>query len=111
MGKKYLWQGNHAIYLCRKCISIKECASKIPSFLLYFLKSNFTMSLFNHFQSDKHIPMHLRRKSKTDKSKPRHFEMMPPTGTLMPGQRLNVQVKFMPTEEVEFNLYILDNFS
>ena len=24
----------------------------------------------------------------------------PPTGTLMPGQRLNAQVKFMPTEEV-----------
>ena len=53
-----------------------------------------------YFQSDKHMPMHLRRKSKTEKAKPRYFEMMPPTGTLMPGQRLNVQVKFMPTEEV-----------
>ncbi|XP_052816168.1 hydrocephalus-inducing protein homolog isoform X2 [Mya arenaria] len=50
-------------------------------------------------KSEKHVPMHLRRKSKVDKSKPRHFEIMPATGTLMPGQRLNVQVKFMPTEE------------
>ena len=25
--------------------------------------------------------------------------MMPPTGMLLPGQRQNVQVKFMPTEE------------
>ena len=44
--------------------------------------------------------MHLRRKMKNEKQKPRHFEIMPPTGVLMPGQRLNVQVKFMPTEEV-----------
>ena len=51
-------------------------------------------------QVDKHVPMHLRRKNKLEKAKPRHFEIMPPTGTLMPGQRLNVQVKFMPTEEV-----------
>lgn len=53
-------------------------------------------------QAEKHVPMHLRRKNKMEKSKPRHFEIMPPTGTLMPGQRLNVQVKFMPTEEVSF---------
>ena len=53
------------------------------------------------FQAEKHVPMHLRRKQKDkDKSKPRHFEIMPPTGVLMPGQRINVQVKFMPTEEV-----------
>lgn len=44
--------------------------------------------------------MHLRRKMRNEKQKPRHFEIMPPTGVLMPGQRLNVQVKFMPTEEV-----------
>ena len=44
--------------------------------------------------------MHLRRKVKQEKMKPRHFEMMPATGVLMPGQRQNVQVKFMPTEEV-----------
>ena len=26
---------------------------------------------------------------------------MPPGGTLFPGQRINVQVKFMPSEEVD----------
>ncbi|XP_077982980.1 hydrocephalus-inducing protein homolog isoform X2 [Glandiceps talaboti] len=48
---------------------------------------------------DKHVPMHLRRKMKPEKPKARNFEMMPPTGMLLPGQRINVQVKFMPTEE------------
>ena len=46
------------------------------------------------------IPLHLRKKLRTEKPKPKHFEVMPPIGTLMPGQRINVQVKFMPTEEV-----------
>jgi hydrocephalus-inducing protein len=50
-------------------------------------------------QIDKHMPMHLRRKARQESRKPRTFEMMPPTGSLMPGQRMNVQVKFMPTEE------------
>ncbi|XP_041375521.1 hydrocephalus-inducing protein homolog [Gigantopelta aegis] len=49
--------------------------------------------------ADRHVPMHLRRKLRQEKKKPLHFEMMPPTGMLMPGQRTNVQVKFMPTEE------------
>lgn len=44
--------------------------------------------------------MHLRRKMKPEKPKPKTFELMPSTGVLMPGQRVNVQVKFMPTEEV-----------
>ncbi|XP_046359897.2 hydrocephalus-inducing protein homolog isoform X3 [Haliotis rufescens] len=50
-------------------------------------------------QADRHIPMHLRRKLRQEKKKPQHYEIMPPTGMLMPGQRTNVQVKFMPTEE------------
>ncbi|XP_059164892.1 hydrocephalus-inducing protein homolog isoform X11 [Physella acuta] len=48
---------------------------------------------------DKHVPMHLRRKMKQNKKKSHIFEVLPPTGVLMPGQRINVQVKFMPTEE------------
>ncbi|KAH9493176.1 hypothetical protein Btru_021958, partial [Bulinus truncatus] len=48
---------------------------------------------------DKHVPMHLRRKLRQEKKKPNIFEVLPPTGVLMPGQRVNVQVKFMPTEE------------
>ena len=51
-------------------------------------------------QIDKHMPMHLRRKLRPEKARPRNFEMMPPVGMLLPGQRVNVQVKFMPTEEV-----------
>ncbi|KAK6174452.1 hypothetical protein SNE40_017727 [Patella caerulea] len=50
-------------------------------------------------QADKRVPMHLRRKMRQEKKKCQHFEMMPPEGYLMPGQRMNVQVKFMPTEE------------
>ena len=46
------------------------------------------------------IPLHLRKKLRTEKPKPKYFEVMPPIGSLMPGQRVNVQVKFMPTEEV-----------
>jgi len=52
-------------------------------------------------QIDKHLPMHLRRKyRKENRSKPNHFEIMPGHGSLSPGQRMNVQIKFMPTEEV-----------
>lgn len=46
-------------------------------------------------------PLHLRKKVKAETPKPKHFEIMPPGGTLFPGQRINVQVKFMPSEEVE----------
>ncbi|XP_077975805.1 hydrocephalus-inducing protein homolog isoform X2 [Styela clava] len=49
---------------------------------------------------DKHVPMHLRRKFRKEmKPKAAHFEMMPARGSLAPGQRMNVQIKFMPTEE------------
>jgi len=53
------------------------------------------------FQIEKHMPMHLRRKlRRQNKPKALHFEMMPSEGHLAPGQRMNVQVKFMPTESV-----------
>ena len=49
------------------------------------------------------MPMHLRKKlRKQHKPKSLHFEMMPSHGHLAPGQRMNVQVKFMPTESVSF---------
>jgi len=51
-------------------------------------------------QSDKHVPMHLRRKGKGQKLRPKTFETMPSYGFLLPGQRHNIQVKFMPAEEV-----------
>lgn len=53
-------------------------------------------------KDDKFTPMHLKRKKKVDieqVNKPRTFEIMPPTGMLMPGQKVNIQLKFMPNEE------------
>ncbi|XP_069073573.1 hydrocephalus-inducing protein homolog [Pleurodeles waltl] len=51
-------------------------------------------------QADKHLPMHLRRKVRQElKPPPQIFEMLPPFGTLVSGQKVNVQVKFMPLEE------------
>ncbi len=55
-------------------------------------------------QVDKLTPLHLRKKIKAEPQKPKHFEIMPPFGILSPGQRINVQVKFMPTEEVRHAL-------
>lgn len=52
---------------------------------------------------DKLTPLHLRKKMKAEIPKPQHFEIMPPFGNLFPGQRINVQVKFMPTEENNYN--------
>lgn len=47
------------------------------------------------------MPMFLRQKMRREfKSKPQVFEMIPPYGILAPGERLNVQVKFAPREEV-----------
>ncbi|XP_078527074.1 hydrocephalus-inducing protein homolog isoform X2 [Lissotriton helveticus] len=51
-------------------------------------------------QVDKHVPMYLRRKVRQElKPPPQIFEMLPPFGTLVSGQKVNVQVKFMPLEE------------
>lgn len=51
-------------------------------------------------KDDKFTPLHLKRKKRQQELiKPRNFEIMPPAGTLLPGQKLNIQLKFMPTEE------------
>jgi len=53
--------------------------------------------------------MHLRRKLRPEKPTPSTFEIIPATGTLQPSQRQNIQVKFMPTEQVEvtdFSYYV-----
>ena len=53
-------------------------------------------------KDEKFTPMHLKRKKKMDgeSNKPRTFEIIPPSGILMPSQKVNIQLKFMPTEEV-----------
>ncbi len=48
--------------------------------------------------------MHVKRKKKLlEPSRPRIYEIMPPSGVLVPTQRINIQLKFMPTEEVCMN--------
>ncbi|XP_062403912.1 hydrocephalus-inducing protein homolog [Sardina pilchardus] len=48
---------------------------------------------------DKHIPLHLRRKMRLEyRPPPVVFEVLPSSGVLLPGDRLNVQVKFSPAE-------------
>lgn len=52
-------------------------------------------------QLEKHMPKYLRRKLHTEfKPKTRIFEIQPTTGVLDPGEKANVQVRFMPKEEV-----------
>ncbi|KAI4571668.1 hypothetical protein MJG53_013774 [Ovis ammon polii x Ovis aries] len=49
---------------------------------------------------EKHMPKYLRRKLCAElKPKTRIFEIQPTSGVLDPGERSNVQVKFMPKEE------------
>ncbi|XP_036202709.1 hydrocephalus-inducing protein homolog [Myotis myotis] len=49
---------------------------------------------------EKHMPKYLRRKLHTEfKPKTRIFEIQPMTGVLDPGEKANVQVRFMPKEE------------
>jgi len=54
-------------------------------------------------KEEKFTPMHLKRKKKqcieAGLQRPKIFEIMPPSGTLMPGQKVNIQLKFMPSEE------------
>ncbi|CAH7062215.1 Hydin [Phodopus roborovskii] len=55
---------------------------------------------------DKHMPKYLRRKIRAEMiPKSRIFEIQPTSGVLDPGERANVQVKFMPKEEVSLEKY------
>ena len=46
-----------------------------------------------------HVPAHLRKKIRP-KAALNYFEVDPPMGSLLPGQRMDVRVRFMPAEEV-----------
>lgn len=56
---------------------------------------------------NRHIPMHLRRKTRNEPKKPPTFEMIPPLGTIEPGQRYNAQLKFMPSDEKDYEQRIV----
>ncbi|XP_075181569.1 hydrocephalus-inducing protein homolog [Anomaloglossus baeobatrachus] len=58
------------------------------------------MDLEADVKIDKHLPMHLRKKLRQE-AKPRSaiFEVIPAHERLLPGQKKNVEIKFMPREE------------
>lgn len=58
-------------------------------------------------QTNKHLPLHMRRKTCPEKAIPLVFEIIPSTGTLLPGQHQNVQVKFTPREKVRSKMFEL----
>ncbi|XP_073420455.1 hydrocephalus-inducing protein-like [Dendrobates tinctorius] len=58
------------------------------------------MSLEPEVKIDKHLPMHLRKKLKQEaQPKAAIFEMIPARDLLLPGQKKNVDIKFLPREE------------
>lgn len=56
-------------------------------------------SLFQYIQIPKHTPLHIRKKIK-EKPPPNYFEVDPPHGILLPEQNMDIQIKFMPSDEV-----------
>nr|XP_033799169.1 hydrocephalus-inducing protein homolog isoform X3 [Geotrypetes seraphini] len=52
-----------------------------------------------------------RKRRRNIKPKPQVFEMVPHTGVLLPGQKVNVQVKFMPLEEKYYNQRLVMHIS
>ncbi|XP_047008963.2 hydrocephalus-inducing protein homolog isoform X3 [Ictalurus punctatus] len=49
-------------------------------------------------KTEKHIPLHLRQDARLEKLNSLIFEMLPSSGVLYPGDRVNIQVKFSPAE-------------
>ncbi|XP_047385193.1 hydrocephalus-inducing protein homolog isoform X1 [Sciurus carolinensis] len=61
----------------------------------WFIQSQYPIS-----KLERHMPKYLRRKLHAElKPKSRIFEIQPISGVLVPGEKFNVQVKFMPKEE------------
>ncbi|XP_042636791.1 hydrocephalus-inducing protein homolog [Orycteropus afer afer] len=112
--------GGPTVHICLKAVVT------IPSMTLSCGKVEFatiqsgqclveTIQLCNHLQVpcewfvhthkpvdklEKHMPKYLRQKLYAElKPKTRTFEIQPTSGVLDPGERSNVQVKFMPKEE------------
>ncbi|XP_073515931.1 hydrocephalus-inducing protein homolog isoform X2 [Phyllobates terribilis] len=58
------------------------------------------MSLEAEVKVDKHLPMYLRKKLRQEaQPKAAVFEMIPAHDLLLPGQKKNVDIKFLPREE------------
>ena len=55
---------------------------------------------------NKFIPLHLKKKTQPPKHAP-HFEVIPARGCIEPGQRLNVKIKFLPSEQFKYSRNIV----
>ncbi|NWX91311.1 HYDIN protein, partial [Nothoprocta pentlandii] len=59
---------------------------------------------------DKHLPANVRRKLQEElKAKSSVFEVLPLCGSLAPGQRCNLRVRFTPTEERTYSSHVRVN--
>lgn len=59
-------------------------------------------SVFAFTQVDKFLPLYQRKKVlQEQRPPPVVFEMIPSSGMLSPGERVNVQIKFSPVEGVK----------
>ena len=85
----------HSLPLCFLSLSFLPPPPLLP--LSFPLPSHF--SPFPLSQIPKHVPLHVRKKIQ-EKPPPRYFEVEPSTGILLPGQRADIRVRFMPSEEV-----------
>ncbi|KAL2094103.1 hypothetical protein ACEWY4_011415 [Coilia grayii] len=57
---------------------------------------------------DKHLPLHIRRKLRLAQRPPAVvFQVLPSSGVLLPGDRLNVQVKFSPAEGRAYSQHLV----
>ena len=55
---------------------------------------------------NKFIPLHLKKKTHAPKHAP-HFEVIPARGCVEAGQRLNVKIKFLPSEQFKYSRSII----
>lgn len=61
-----------------------------------------SVSGLGFIQVDKFLPLYERKKVLQERRPPPVvFEMIPSSGLLSPGERVNVQIKFSPAEEVK----------
>lgn len=65
----------------------------------YDVQVTYARMLLLIVQIPKHVPLHVRRKMK-DKPPPKYFEVDPPSAILLPGQQMDIRIRFMPSEEV-----------
>ena len=93
-------QTNHPKKLATQYIYITVWYTDIFTRHVHFQWRDSTY-VYMYVQIPKHVPMHVRRKMK-DKPPPTYFEVDPPAGTIPAGQKTNIRIRFMPTEEVHF---------